>query len=214
MKLGNTLILGDSYSTFEGKIPEGYHTWYGKERLEMGGTDVSEYAQTWVYKVFDGKDSILVLNDSFSGTTVSNSVRPEHKVEWSFLNRLDKLIADGFFKENSIDTVLIFGGTNDSYTDAPIGDDKFDDFTEEDLLYTLPAFSYIAKRLKETVPDARVCYLINTELKEKIVNGIIETAGHFGQDYIKFETIDKKSGHPSIKGMEQIAQAIYAHFEQ
>ena len=214
MKLGNTLILGDSYSTFEGKIPEGYHTWYGKEGFESGRTDVSEYSQTWVYKVFDGKDNILVLNDSFSGTTVSNSVRSEHKVEWSFLNRLNKLINDGFFEKNKIDTVLVFGGTNDSYTEAPIGEDKFDNFTEDDLLYTLPAFSYIAKRLKETVPNARVCYLINTELKYEITTGIMRTAEYFGQDYLLFKRLDKKSGHPSVKGMEQIAEALTAHFEQ
>lgn len=213
MNLGNTLILGDSYSTFEGKIPDGYETWYSKEGFETGRTDVSEYTQTWVYKVFDGKDNILVLNDSFSGTTVSNSVRPHHTVDVSFLNRLNKLINGGFFQKNRIDTVLVFGGTNDSYTDAPIGEDKFDNFTEEDLFYTLPAFSYIAKKLNETVPDARVCYLINTELKYEITTGIMRTAEHFGQDYLLFKHLDKKSGHPSVKGMEQIAEAINVHFE-
>lgn len=30
MNFGNVLILGDSFSTFEGYIPEGYLTYYGE----------------------------------------------------------------------------------------------------------------------------------------------------------------------------------------
>ena len=209
MALGKTLILGDSYSTFEGAIPEGYHTWYFKG--EHDNTDVSRVEQTWWYQVFDGKDNILVLNDSFSGTTVCNSVRPGHKVEWSFINRFDKLVGEGFFDKNEIDTILVFGGTNDSYIDCPIGENQFDNFTDDDLLNVLPAFGYLAKRISEAAPDARVCWLINTELKDEIVNGIIENAKHFGQEYIRFTEIDKRSGHPSVKGMRQIAERIKAY---
>ena len=31
----NVLIFGDSFSTFEGYIPEGYATWYSKEETPM-----------------------------------------------------------------------------------------------------------------------------------------------------------------------------------
>ncbi len=43
--IGNLFILGDSYSTFEGYIPEGYAAWYinaGKPE-----TDVTRLDQTW-----------------------------------------------------------------------------------------------------------------------------------------------------------------------
>jgi hypothetical protein len=34
MKLGKTLILGDSYSAFEGYIPKNYTTWYKSEKTD------------------------------------------------------------------------------------------------------------------------------------------------------------------------------------
>ena len=208
MALGKTLILGDSYSTFEGHIPQGYDTWFGAERLAMGETDVSKVEQTWWYPLFDGKSNILLHNESYSGTTVCNNVRPEHSIEASFINRFDKLVKDGFFEKNKVDTVLVFGGTNDSFTDCVIGETQFDGFTPEDLLRVLPAFGYLGKRIAEAVPGARVCWLINSDLKDEIVEGTVETASHFNQEYIRFTEIDKKSGHPSIKGMKQISDAV------
>ena len=41
----NTVIFGDSYSTFENFIPDGYAVYYSeKERPE---TDVTKVSQTW-----------------------------------------------------------------------------------------------------------------------------------------------------------------------
>lgn len=211
MNLGNTLLIGDSYSTFEGAIPEGYDSWYFKAPGK--NTDVFKKEQTWWYRLFDGKDNILIRNESYSGTTICNSVRPQYSVDTSFINRFDKLINDGFFEKNIIDTVLIFGGTNDSYIDSPVGENQFDNFNEEDLLKVLPACGYLAKRVSFAAPDARICWLINTELKDEIVDGIIRNAEHFNQDYIRFTKIDKLSGHPSVKGMLDILNAVKEHFE-
>ncbi len=212
MSLGKTLILGDSYSTFEGYIPEGYDTWFGTERLAMGEIDVSKVEQTWWYPIFDGKENVLLRNESYSGTTVCNNVRPEHSIDASFINRFDKLVKDGFFEKTKVDTVLVFGGTNDSFTDCVIGEVQYDGFTSEDLMRVLPAFGYLAKRIAEAVPGARVCWLINTDLKEEIVEGTIQTATHFGQEYIRFSYIDKTTGHPNIKGMKEISDVVKAHF--
>ena len=211
MALGKTLILGDSYSTFAGKIPEGYHAWYFPEKSEQ--TDVYKPEQTWWYQVFTEKDNILLRNDSFSGTTICNTVRPEHSIEFSFINRFDKLVKEGFFKKNKVDTVLVFGGTNDSWIDCPIGEIKFDDFSDNDLLKVLPACGYLGKSINNAAPNARVCWLINTDLKDEIVDGIIKTATNFRQDYIRFTEIDKMSSHPSIAGMKQIAEKVTKFFE-
>ncbi|MBO4468239.1 MAG: hypothetical protein J5766_02950, partial [Clostridia bacterium] len=62
MALGKTLILGDSYSTFEGAIPEGYHTWYFKG--EHDNTDVCRVEQTWWNIVFSSKENTLIHNES------------------------------------------------------------------------------------------------------------------------------------------------------
>lgn len=214
MTFGKTLILGDSYSTFEGHIAEGYDAWFDKERLKKGETNVSKVEQTWWYPLFDGINDILIYNESYSGTTVCNTVRPEHTVDVSFVNRFNKLVDEGFFEKNAIDTILVFGGTNDSWTDCPVGKLQFDNFSADDLFCVLPAFGYLAKRISEVVPNARVCWLINTELKEEIVYSIIKTASNFNQEYIRFENIDKTFCHPNINGMKQIRNVVNAYFSK
>ena len=43
------------------------------------------------------------------------------------------MIKDDFFRKNNIDTVFIFGGTNDSWLDeTPKGELRFSDWKEED----------------------------------------------------------------------------------
>lgn len=45
LRLGKIYILGDSYSTFEGCIPEGNASWYF--RAPSDNTDVTDKKQTW-----------------------------------------------------------------------------------------------------------------------------------------------------------------------
>ncbi|MBO4694056.1 MAG: hypothetical protein J5659_06690 [Clostridia bacterium] len=211
MNLGKTLILGDSYSTFEGNIPDGYDSWYFKAPSDH--TNVNKAEQTWWYQLFDGKNGILLRNDSYSGTMICNSVRPEHSVEVSFINRFDKLVKEGFFQKNQVDTILVFGGTNDSTTDCPIGENQFGEFKAEDLLKVLPACGYLARQISIAAPDSRICWLINTDLKDEISYGMIKNAEYFNQDYILFKSIDKSWGHPNINGMQDILNEIKEHFD-
>lgn len=206
MKLGNTLLLGDSYSTFEGYIPDGYDSWFSKET--QGRTDVSKVEQTWWYQVFDGKENVLLKNESFSGTTICNTVRPELTVDTSFISRFDKLVCSGFFEKNTLDTILIFGSTNDCWINVPFGEIKYEDFTNEDLLSFCPACCYLASRINETVPNAKVFWLINTDLNEEFPKSIKKIANHYNQNCLEFKKIDKMSGHPSVAGMKQIAEAL------
>ena len=64
----NTVIFGDSYSTFENFVPDGYAVYYSeRERPE---TDVTKVFQTWRYQVVAEKGLNLVLNNSWSGSTI------------------------------------------------------------------------------------------------------------------------------------------------
>lgn len=206
MKFGKTLIIGDSYSTFEGYIPKNYDTWYVSEKTEK--PDVYKVEQTWWYQIFDGKDNKLMINDSYSGATVCNSVRPEHTVDVSFVSRFEKLVNDGFFDNNEIDSVIVFGYTNDSWTNVSFGNEKYSNFKKEDLLEFCPAVCYLAAKIKEVLPNANVLWLLNTDVDEKFPKAVKTIATHFEQKHLHFEDIDKLSGHPSIKGMKQIAEAI------
>ena len=204
---GNVLIIGDSYSTFKGFIPEGYSYWYPKERESISQTDVKEVGETWWYKLINETGSTLVLNDSYSGSTVCSTERKE--IPGTHFNlRVDRMISGGFFKENIIDTVFVFGGTNDSWIDSPIGEIKYDSITEEDIKSVLPAFSALLGKLKAASPNSRIIPLINTDLKDEIADGFEEISKHYGFTYIRFDTIDKLSGHPNRKGMKEIKEAV------
>ena len=74
IKLGNVFILGDSYSSFCGYIPENYDFWYPNKNEEQ--TDVKKVEQTWWWQLLETTDSNLVRNSSWSGTTICNTCRP------------------------------------------------------------------------------------------------------------------------------------------
>lgn len=207
MSLGNVLIFGDSYSTFEGYIPEGYACYYiPRDKAE---TDVRQVEETWWHQVISETGSTLLLNDSWSGSTVCNTgYNGDCSKTNSFIYRLNKYKADGFFEKNKINTVFIFGGTNDNWTNGPVGEVKFDDITEEDLLSVLPGMSYFMKNLCEAVPNAKIYCLINTNLKHDITNGYKEIAEHYGAKPIIFKNIRKACGHPTVQGMKDIKNQI------
>lgn len=202
--IGNVLILGDSYSTFEGMIPEGQAIYYGKERHP--DHKVSDFKDTWWGMVIAENGGTLVRNDSWSGTTICHTgYNASDCAHNSFAARFDKLAESGFFNENAIDTIFIFGGTNDSWAGSPIGEIMYEDFKKSDLYNVLPAFSYLLGRTKEVLKNTRVIVIINTELKAEIANGQKSICEHYGIEYVALENIEKLEGHPNFNGMKQIA---------
>ena len=213
----NLFILGDSYSTFEGKIPDDCETWYVSDYPDTraGETDVCKYEQTWVHQFLKESGYHLVLNDSFSGTTICNTgYDGKDYKDISFIGRVDKLIKDSFFEKNNIDKIIVFGGTNDSWANAPIGEVKYESWSEKDLYCVLPAFGYLLHTLKETAPKAEILCVINTELKDEIAKGMKDTCAHFDIPYVALENISKTSGHPNILGMEQIKDQMVSFMKQ
>ena len=200
----NVFIMGDSYSTYKGYIPEGYAAYYSDEREE--NPVVRGVEKTW-WKILATENELnIVLNDSFSGSTVCNTVRESLSLDTSFINRMDKYISEDFFDKNQIGTMFIFGGTNDSWIDAPIGNLKYSDQTEEDLKCVLPAFCYLIGKAKEVVDNILV--IINSELKDEITNGFIEACTKYGIRYLLLNGIDKENGHPTETGMKQICRQV------
>ena len=203
----NVFIMGDSYSTYKGYIPEGYAAYYSDERAEspiVKGVD-----KTW-WKILATENNLnIVLNDSYSGSTVCNTVRESFSLDTSFINRMDKYIGENFFVHNKIDTMFIFGGTNDSWIDAPIGENKYSEWTEDDLKCVLPAFCYLTDRAKSVVDN--IVVIINTDLKEEITKGFTEACAKNGIKCLLLKEIDKENGHPSEKGMKQICEQVAKH---
>lgn len=200
----NIFIMGDSYSTYEGYIPKEYSFYYSDGRKE---TPIVKGAEKTWWKILSAENNLnIVINDSFSGSTICNTVRESLSVESSFISRIDKYIGENFFDENHIDTMLIFGGTNDSWIDAPIGELKYSDWTEDELKCVLPAFCYLLDKAKKVVEN--IVVVLNTNLKEEIVNGFIQACEKNNVKCLSLKEIDKENGHPTELGMRQISDQI------
>ena len=208
MKLGNVMIFGDSYSTYRGYIPEDYPTYYADEPFKP--TDVTQVEQTWWHSLFSYARANLVQNNSWSGSTVCYTGYGGVicKDTSSFICRFRKLKEAGFFREHHIDTLFVFGGTNDSWCGAPTGEPKYADWTETDLYFSVPAASYFLHELRETPPNAQIVVIVNTNLKAVLTEAFRESCRRFGLSCVELKDIDKMGGHPTILGMAQIKDQI------
>ncbi len=212
MKVGNLFILGDSYSTFEGHIPEGFAPYYFISGREVN--DVKTVEQTWWHLFIDKTNANLIQNCSWSGTTICNTgYDGEDYSDRSFISRFDKLASEDFFEKNRVDTVIVFGGTNDSWCGAPLGEEMRSDLTKQDLYCVRPAIFYLANRLSEVLPNANVIFVVNTDLKSEVSSALVTAATENGHCSLVLKDIDKQDGHPSIVGMRQICEQIATFIE-
>jgi hypothetical protein len=210
MKRRNIIIFGDSYSTFAGCIPEGYGPYYTGTGVRV--PDISSADESWWGLLMNETGWNLVRNDSWSGSPICYRAYEGADVSesCSFIYRLKKLREDGYFKENMIDTVIVFGGTNDSWCGAEIGEEKHEGWTHEDLYSVLPAVWYYFTDLRATFPDADIYVICNCDINETIVDNIARAAESVGAKPIFLHDIDKLEGHPTKEGMAQIKEQVIA----
>lgn len=193
-------ILGDSYSTFDGYIPEGNEPWYfAREREEL--TDVRDVRQTWWWQLVAEGGYILGVNDSYSGATISyTGYNGDDYRARSFNTRLARIAPP--------DVLLIFGATNDSWCGAPLGEYVYDNLTLGHMYEFRPALGRLLSEAQARMPGTRIVYIINSELKPEITESICTECRHFGVEYVLLHDIDKRAGHPTVKGMEQIKDQV------
>ena len=125
-----------------------------------------------------------------------------------YIYRYRKLAEKNFFSENEADTVIVFGGTNDSWSEAPLGEMKLEGFSEKDLFCALPAICYFMKTLKTNHPSARVIFIGNCDIKDEILDCMRLAAEQLGAEFVKLCGVDKINGHPTVLGMTQICEQI------
>lgn len=194
-------ILGDSYSTFEDFIPQGNATWYAPNPQEER-TDVGSVRQTWWWQTVSEGGYILGVNESYSGATISyTGYRGDDYSDRSFVTRLRRV--------GPCDILLIFGATNDSWTDGPIGEYRYDKpLTRGHMFEFRPALGRLLREAQERLPGTRILFLVNTELKPEITSSIVEECKYYGVECLLLHDIDKRSGHPTAKGMEAIKRQV------
>lgn len=193
-------ILGDSYSTFKGYVPEGNRTWYdANPKAEK--TDVNDVRQTWWWQVVNDGGFILGVNESYSGSTVCNSgYHFDDYSDRSFITRLPRL--------GSPDVILIFGATNDSWAKAPLGEFVYSDFKRGHLYEFRPAFAYMLNEAQKLYPGTAIFVIVNDVLDKAVESSIVEVCKHYGVEAIMLHNIDKRQGHPTVQGMKQIKDQV------
>lgn len=195
-------ILGDSYSTFDGFVtPSTNEMWYYEENRNT--TDVNDVTQTWWHKFISENGFKLCINNSWSGATISYyGYSGNDYSERSFIRRLNNL--------GNPDIILVFGGTNDSWAGAPMGQFKYDNLRQDDFFSYRPALAFLLSQMQKRYPNVEIYFIINSELSDELTNSTKTICDHYGVKYVQLVDIDKKSGHPSIKGMAQIAEQVKA----
>lgn len=198
-------ILGDSYSTFENFVePDSNLVWYWK-RYDTSRTDVSDVRQTW-WQLFVRRNGYrLCVNNSFSGATICytgykrNDVHQDYS-DRSFITRAPHL--------GSPDVLFVFGGTNDSWAGAPVGEYRYGEWTREELYSYRPALACLLDDLSARYPNTRIYVLLNDGLREEIEESTRTICAHYGIPCIELQEIDKKSNHPTRLGMQQICEQV------
>ena len=189
-------ILGDSYSTFKDYNPEGYAPFYPD-----ANNDVKDVEQTWWSLFIKAKGYQLEKNNSWGGTTICGTgYFGMDSSASAFTSRVDLL--------GNPDIIFLFGGTNDAWSGAPVGEYQYADWTKEDCKSFRPALACLLDMLQKRYPKATIYSILNSELREEIGESMREVCKHYNVQLIELHDIDKQNGHPSIAGMQSICDQL------
>lgn len=200
-------ILGDSYSTYEGFMtPSTNELWYYAQNPEAR-TDVRNVRQTWWHQVIKENGWRLCINNSYSGATVSYTGYDGNDYSArSFNTRMDNL--------GQPDVIFVFGATNDSWAGSPVGEYKYENITWGDLYQFRPALARMLQWMTDRYVNTEIYFILNDDLRDEIDESVKTICAHYGVPVIELADINKLSGHPSVKGMRQIADQVNAFLKK
>lgn len=195
-------ILGDSYSTYEGYVsPAENACWYG-DGYELEN-DVASVDACWWRLLATEHGLTIERNNSYSGSTVCyTGYDGADYSDRAFITRMTDL--------GDPDVILVFGGTNDSWAGAPVGEDRYADWTPESLYAFRPAFCRLLDYLLSAHPRARIFNIVNSELSPEITGAMTEICRRYGVPNIQLHDIEKQWGHPSVAGMRSICDQVWS----
>ena len=192
-------ILGDSYSTYKGYIPDNYAPFYPD-----ANNDVKDVEQMWWSLYIKAKGYELEKNDSWGGTTICGTGYGRMDSSRSaFTARVDSL--------GSPDIIFVFGGTNDAWAGSPIGEYMYEGWKKEDLYSFRPAMAKMLDFMLNRYPNVEIYFLLNDGLQEEINESVKTVCEYYQVPCIELKGIDKINGHPSILGMKQICEQVEAY---
>ena len=201
-------IIGDSYSTYNKWIPDGYPTWYSEEGNVLEN-NVDSVTKTWWYKLAKELKASILVNNSYSGSTICNTgYSGADASATSFITRMKKWNGEDRKVDPKPNLLVIMGGTNDTWAGSPVGSVQYSGWTNNDLKEVLPAFCYMLDYLLKWNPGVTIVNVVNTDLSSSIKTGMASACEHYGVINVTPAIINKDNGHPNINGMTQITNAI------
>ena len=193
-------ILGDSMSTYNLIIPEGYSCFY-----PYATADVFDMNQTWWMRVINGLGMKLLMNNSYSGSCVSTGTGGSATTN---VARLRELIGGN----RKPDIIIIFMGANDCGSKYV----SLDTFTS--------SYKMMLDMIQDLCPNSEI-YLMNlpscalyTDSERIKYNNVIKKyadeyqltllniSSVFTQSTYKSYVVD--SVHPNNAGMEKIGNLV------
>lgn len=189
-------IFGDSISTYEGYIPDGFSVFYPQYGY------VTDVSQTWWMKLLDDTGMELCSNDSSSGSTcVGFSMSADDPKSGCSDYRISSLTGE---QGKIPDVIIIYMGTNDLLTNVPLGNnDGTRQVAEGEIENFSDAYCLILDKIAANYPVSQVYCCTLPPIGDwgvdvpfvTFTNGI----GLTSEDYSKrIETIAKNKGIPVI----------------
>lgn len=190
-------FIGDSISTFQDYVPEGYATFY-----PYPTADVNDVNQTWWMKVCNKIGASMYINNSYSGSCVAT----DGSSSSSNVDRLEKLVVN----EKSADVIIIFMGSNDAGNNSGILESKFGEKYESMINSIYELCGEEVEIILCTLPQSK---LYKDERQQSFSAEILKVAEKFNLEVVDFRNFDLKpylidSAHPETPGMEAMANMI------
>lgn len=218
-------ILGDSISTFEGITEPKTAVYYDTNRKLSSG--VVTLADTWWWKVIERLGGRLLVNNSWSGSTVCFSPLFQVPSYGCSDERTSSLDRDGI----TPDVIIVFLGVNDWGKGLRVVDKTSAKATEENCSLFSTAYKTMLRKLKKNYPSAEIwCFTLpitTCSRKEKFefpyyfggrhiaeyCEAIQESAAqydcrvvdiyHSGEAYDTWDSF-----HPNASGMTALADSV------
>ena len=203
-------VLGDSYSSYNGKIPAGSYAYYPQFDVQ------SPYQQWWGRLEFENGIK-MVINCSSSGSTVTyagwdNNPFQNPDRTGSFIGRSAQL------QEASL--LIIEGATNDALrkNQAGLGEYKYDNFTEDDKVRYRSGLAYLISTLQQRFPNTQLVFMLNSGIDGDYQESTRVVCQHYNVPvYELTNDIPKKDNsgaHPVAEGMRIIDHQLQAFMAQ
>lgn len=192
-------VFGDSYSTWNGTDDKSSQMYYYPYYSGILKNDVTREDQTWPNLVAKKCDAVISYRDAVSGSRLT---RISAEDDTAIISRIEKS------PSNVGDLVILMGGLNDLWQDVMVGE------ISKDLLPTAyeyaPALQRALRILKMKNQSSEIVYsfIVYGAEAQEYRSVAEEICRQENVRFVPITEIDCISYHPTVKGMEMIANTI------